>query len=229
MVNAMRRSTKIIAAAAVLVIGAGQYWNYQHRDGCRAYTPASGQLVAHAGGGLPDATYANNRAAMDLAARHGFTLIELDFMVRDGRLTLGHDGHPESTLSLDGLLDWLDRHPGVSIVTDFKTDNIGGLAELKKLAGARIDRFIPQIYAPEEFAPVSAMGYPAPILTVYRLPDTGWQDAANALPIRALTIHHARRDLARSIRHPVFLHTVNDPIPGYGLYTDCLIPTEKQA
>jgi len=24
--------------------------------------------------------------------------------------------------------------------------------------------------------------------------------------------------------HPVYLNTVNEPLPGYGLYTDCLIP-----
>jgi len=35
--------------------------------------------------------------------------------------------------------------------------------------------------------------------------------------------------LARFIDHPVFLNTVNEPIPGYGLYTDCLIPARHRS
>jgi hypothetical protein len=171
----------VIALSGLALIGAGQVWRYQHRDGCRAYVPASGPLVAHAGGGLPEQTYANNLEALDLAASHGFTMVELDFLVEKGRLVIGHDADHRSSLSPAGLMRWLDAHPRVSVVTDFKSDNLSGLALLRLLAGERAGRFIPQIYAPGEFAPVVAMGYPTPILTAYRLPDRGWQQAANAL------------------------------------------------
>jgi glycerophosphoryl diester phosphodiesterase len=214
----------VIALSGLALIGAGQVWRYQHRDGCRAYVPASGPLVAHAGGGLPEQTYANNLEALDLAASHGFTMVELDFLVEKGRLVIGHDADHRSSLSPAGLMRWLDAHPRVSVVTDFKSDNLSGLALLRLLAGERAGRFIPQIYAPGEFAPVVAMGYPTPILTAYRLPDRGWQQAANALPLRAVTIAYKRRALAEGLRHPVFLHTVNRPVAGYGLYTDCLVP-----
>lgn len=196
--------------------------------GCSAYVPARGVLVAHAGGGLPDRSYANNRAALDLAASHGFTLFELDFMERGGTLVLGHEDRLLSQTSVADLMAWLDAHPGTFIVTDFKTDNVSGLAKLKQLAGNRLPRFIPQIYTPDEYAPVVAMGYPAPILTIYRIGDTGWQQAANALPLRAVTMPYARRELARGLNKPVFLHTVNEPVAGdFGLYTDCLVPAKK--
>lgn len=218
------RRLVLIGLAGLALIGAGQVWRYQHRDGCRAYAPASGTLVAHAGGGLPEQTYANNREALDLAASHGFTMVELDFLVENGRLVIGHDADHRSSLDPAGLMRWLDTHPQISVVTDFKSDNLAGLALLRQMADERIGRFVPQIYAPGEFAPVVAMGYPAPILTAYRLPDRGWQQAANALPLRAVTIAYKRRALAEGLHHPVFLHTVNRPIAGYGLYTDCLIP-----
>ncbi len=196
--------------------------------GCARFTASPGPLVAHAGGGTPDAVYRNDRVALDLADRHGFKVIELDFMEKGGRLALGHGNAQASPLTLEELLDWLDRHPGISIITDIKTDNLNGLKLLKAAAGRRIDRFIPQIYSTVEFAPVVALGYPAPILTIYRLQPgkDEWIPAANALPLRAVTMPVKRRALAGRIEHPVYLHTVNQPMPGYGLYTDCLIPAD---
>lgn len=215
-----------IATIACLALGCTALWSLRAAPpaGCDAYIPAPGPLIAHAGGGLPGRTYANDAEALDRAATHGFRLIELDFMVRDGRLTIGHDGLPESSLTVPALMAWLDAHPDVAIVTDLKTANLPGLTLLKQAAGRRIGRFIPQIYHPDEYAPVTALGYPVPILTVYRLGDSGWQQAANALPLRAVTMPYDRRHLAGAVHHPVFLHTVNHPVAGFGLYTDCLIP-----
>lgn len=198
-------------------------------QGCSAYVPTDGPLVAHAGGGLPNRFYANNRAALDLAARHGFKFIELDFMERDGRFIIGHDGMQESDMTPADLMHWIDAHPGISIVTDVKTDNLDGLAKLRAIAGPRVGRLIPQIYSPTEYSAVRRLGYGAPILTVYRIGDGGWQDAANALPLRAVTIPYERRHLARGLKHPVFLHTVNTPVAGFGLYTDCLVPKDAAA
>ena len=111
------------------------------------------------------------------------------------------------------------------MVTDFKSDNLEGLSLLARLAGPNKARFIPQIYTPDQFKPVAKMGFSAPIFTVYSLGDEGWQREANALPLRAVTIPVERKYLASGIRHFVFLHTVNEPMEGVGLYTDCLIPT----
>lgn len=198
-------------------------------DGCDAFIPSAMPLIAHAGGGLPDATYTNSREALDLSARHGFSLIEIDFIMEEGVLRIGHDSRRMSELTIAQLNSWLDAHPGVLIVTDVKTDNVEGLAALKGAVGPRINRFVPQIYAPSEYQPVVAMGYPAPILTIYRIGDSGWQEAANRLPLRAVTMPLDRRELAKGLNKPVYLHTVNEPMEGFGLYTDCLIPARKAA
>lgn len=210
---------------AVAVLGLGAYGFSRSEPRCSAYIPSSETLVAHAGGGLPSGTYTNSREAIDLAVRHGFKLIEIDFLERNGQLLIGHDEERISALTVAELVDWLGAHPDVVIVTDFKTDNLRGLAMLKQAAGPRIDRFLPQIYHPSEFAPTAALGYRPPILTIYRLPPkVQWREAANRLPLYAVTMPDERREEAVGVRHKVFLHTVNEPIKGFGLYTDCLIP-----
>ena len=215
-------------AAAVIAVSAPTLLRGSSQPHCAAYTQASQPLVAHAGGGLPDRTYANDREAIDLAARHGFRLLEMDFMERDGHLTIGHDGMPESSLTISELLNWLAVHPGIRVITDVKTDNVQGLSQLAKMAGPMRNRFIPQIYSTDQYPAVAALGYPAQILTVYILPQGfHWQSAANALPLFAVTVPVDRRNEAVGVRHPIFLHTVNEPMPGYGLYTDCLVPAGR--
>lgn len=193
-------------------------------QGCASYTPADQPLVAHAGGGLPDRIYANTLPAMKLARAHGFRWIELDFIQTPDGLRLGHEANDLSATTVSDLLEWLRTEPDVRIVTDFKTSNVEGLALLKAQAGPLQNRFIPQIYSPTEYRPVVGMGYAAPIFTAYRSWWLGWQRAVNDLPVRAVTIPYDRRILAHLIDHPVFLHTVNFPVEGVGLYTDCLIP-----
>lgn len=194
---------------------------------CEQYQRVEQPLIAHAGGGLPDAAYTNSLEAIEMAAAHGFRLIELDFRRTRKGVAFGHDTKRLSRLTLDELLAFLRRHPDILIVTDFKTDNVAGLRLLSELAGAQRKRFVPQIYRFEELQPVADMGYPRPILSVYRRPNFGWPFRANAMPVRAVTMPYRLRYLARLIDHPVYLHTVNSPAPGYGLYTDCLIPAVK--
>jgi glycerophosphoryl diester phosphodiesterase len=224
----MSRRIRIgVLAAALFSLGGMAY--LRANPSCQTYVPSNATLVAHAGGGLPDGTYTNSREAIDLAARHSFELIEIDFLERDGRLLIGHDEGRLSRLTVAELLAWLEAHPAISIVTDIKTDNLRGLALLKQAAGVRIDRFLPQIYHPAQYGPVAAMGYRSPILTIYRLPaEVEWRDAANRLPLYAVTMPYDRREAAQGVQHKVFLHTVNEPIEGFGLYTDCLIPAGGQ-
>lgn len=193
---------------------------------CGRFTPVDQPLIAHAGGGLPNAAYTNDLKALELAAAHGFSLIELDFRRTSDGVAFGHDPERLSPLTFDQLLAFLRRNPNVSIVTDFKTGNVAGLRRLAELAGALRDRFVPQIYRFEELQPVIAMGYPRPILSVYREPNFGWPFRANEVPVRAVTMPYRLRYLAPLIDHPVYLHTVNHAVPGYGLYTDCLIPSK---
>ena len=199
--------------------------------GCPRYIAVDQPLIAHGGGGLPEETYANSLRAINLAAAHGFDLIEIDFMVHGDDILIQHDSHPPSELTVPELVEWLRHHPHISIVTDFKSDdplyldNLAGLKLLQPIAGDMRSRFIPQIYKPDELGPAIALGYPKPILTLYRTREGREPiDAINAIDLRAVTMPVERAHLADEIKHPVYLHTVNEPMPGFGLYTDCLIP-----
>lgn len=195
---------------------------YFAQPGCRHYWQTSVPLIAHAGGGLPDKIYPNNLAALDLSARHGFRLIELDMQQVNGEIRFGHDQLTD--LRLPVLLEWLDRHPQISIVTDFKTDNVKGLALLAKLASKQQSQFIPQIYRTEQYRPVLKLGYGAPIFSVGRHQNPNWVEWVNANQVRAVTVplFGVRRDL----RPPVFVHSAPVPLPGFGLYADCIIPEQ---
>lgn len=194
--------------------------------GCPTYTPISGKtLVAHAGGGLPGVDHPNNLLAMDTAYANGIRLIELDFREHAGRLVLEHDRPDSQSMKASAILPWLRAHPDVSIITDFKTDNVRGLRQLASLTGPLRGRFIPQIYQPSELDAIRALGLQKPILTLYRI-DGPWRAFANSADIMAVTMPEERVDLARGLTKPVFLHTVNEvrdyPVAGY--YTDCLVP-----
>jgi hypothetical protein len=222
-------SRRRIAAYGLLAATAGLFYllflgNPPVIDRCDRYLPTDQPLIAHAGGGMPGAIYTNSMEAMEIAAAHGFHMIELDFWRTRKGLAMGHDPQHLSPMTFEQLLDFLRRHPGISIVTDFKTDNILGLQRLAELAGPMRNRFIPQIYSLDELDPATAMGFPKPILTAYRLLNFGWLFNANSADVRAVTMPYRHRFLARFIDHPVFLNTVNEPVHGYGLYTDCLIP-----
>jgi len=213
----------------VAAIGAiGYFLLDQPRDveRCLRYEPVDQPLIAHAGGGLPDAIYTNRLDAMELAAKHGFKLIELDFWRTDKGIALGHDPTALSPTTFAELLEFLRRHPEILVVTDFKTDNVHGLRRIAELAGPLRSRFIPQLYDLSEYQPVMAMGFPPPILTAYRKLNITWIFEANKTPLRAVTMPYNQRFLAGLSEHPVYLNTVNEPLPGYGLYTDCLIPAK---
>lgn len=208
------------AANALAKAAAGE--RARSKEGCASYRRAAGPLVAHAGGGLPARFYANNLAALNLAAAFGHKLIELDFMEVDGRLLLGHDKDRMSDLDLQGLIDWLDDHPGVTIVTDIKTDNLSGL-ELIKRTGSQ-GRFIPQIYRPEQYAPVRKLGFSRVIFADRTGESENWFPWVNTAELWAVAIPKSKAHLAEQIRHPVYIYTVNKPTKGVGLYTDCLVP-----
>ena len=196
---------------------------------CDHFRPVDQPLIAHAGGGMPNAIYTNSMAAMEIAAAHGFHMIELDLWRTHKGIAVGHNPQHLSSMTFDQLLDFLRRNPNISIVTDFKSNNVLGLQRVAELAGPMRSRFIPQIYSLDELGPVTAMGFPPPIFTAYRMLGLDWLPRVNSAQVRAVTMPYRHRLLARFIDHPVFLNTVNEPIPGYGLYTDCLIPARHRS
>lgn len=131
-------------------------------------------------------------------------------------------------LSPDTLLDWLRTNPG-QIVTDFKTNNLEGLALIASQAPDLQHRFIPQIYALPEYHAVRELGYEEIIFTTYRLPPTAALfSQIDTLDVFAVTVPaDAVTDTARLIaNNRIFTHTINAPgtLPAAGYYTDCLVP-----
>jgi glycerophosphoryl diester phosphodiesterase len=216
----------IAAVAALAGIWVSKFKPISH-PGCDAYTPVAGKvLIAHAGGGLPGATYTNDIEAMDLAYRHGLRLIEIDLMGAD-EIVLAHDRGDRKVAPVADLLRWMRSHPEAVIVTDFKTDNVSGLRSLAAISGDLRDRFIPQIYHPSEYEPVRRLGFRKPVFTLYRLSTSyDWATFANKADLFAVTMPVSRAKDARLTSKPVFLHTVNEALKldVTGFYTDCLIP-----
>jgi hypothetical protein len=225
--GAGRIAFRVLLVAAIGVIAYFLVDQPAEVERCERYEPVDQPLIAHAGGGLPNAIYTNRLEAMELAAKHGFKLIEVDFWRTDKGIALGHDPKALSPTSFAQLLDFLRRNPEISIVTDFKTDNVHGLRRIAELSGPMQSRFVPQIYDLSEYRPVMAMGFAQPILTAYRKLNITWIFEANKVPLRAVTMPYNQRFLAGLSDHPVYLNTVNEPMPGYGLYTDCLIPARS--
>lgn len=212
--------------SAALAIGVTWMLVSRQDPGCPAYVALPEKvLIAHAGGGLPDATYTNSIAAMDLAVQHGFRLVEIDMRTVGDDIILSHGRPHGGELDAHALFAWMKHNPQVLIVTDFKTDNVEGLTRLARMAGPITGRFVPQIYNPSEYGPVRRLGMRPPILTLYKVSER-WRDFANSAELTAVTMPEDKRDWAKGLRKPVFLHTVNEPKPYrvVGFYTDCLVP-----
>lgn len=146
-------------------------------------------------------------------------------------------------MDLSGLLTWMKEHPHIYIVTDVKSERLNGLRKIKDMAGPLQDRFIAQIFAPDQYEAARDLGFDNIILTVFMLnkplqisvEDLG--DFCREKPLFALTMPDSWFDQDTfqrlgEIDTPVFLHTTN----GYaraanffsmgvsGLYTDWITP-----
>ena len=145
-------------------------------------------------------------------------------------------------LNFKQLLDCLDDHPDVRIVTDIKGRNLEGLAYIAKRAGDAQRQFIPQIYTVNEYDRVIAIGFQNIVFTLYRSAISDSEVlgffknnllVALTLPInRAINSSLALDLKARGVF--VYAHTVNQAeVYEYlqdkrigGIYSDKLFPAE---
>jgi glycerophosphoryl diester phosphodiesterase len=209
--------------------------------------------------------YTNSREALDENYARGHRVFELDFCwTSDNHLVLIHDWGQAwaemfendgtvptleaferapsrrglSQLTLAGLVAWLEVHPGALVVTDVKERNLDALQQLSTLAPELRDRFLPQIYRPEEYRYARELGFRRIVFSVYRssMNDRQIVEFASAHPLWALTIseHVAQHfDLSELLARgapPIFVHTINDAAVFdallargfHGVYTDRL-------
>lgn len=222
------------------------------------------RLIAHAAGGILGRTYTNSLEALEANYAKGHRYFELDFSwTSDGRLALIHDwkwtftkwfnakdvpkysqfkslkmNYGMTQMSLDDLIKWLKGHKDAFVVTDAKAPNIPVLKRISNKAGKLRVQFIPQIYAPSEYAPAKEFGFRNIILTLYclKMSDEKILDFATknhlfaiTMPLKkALETPLAGNLIEKKVR--IYVHTVNklevweklQQIGVSGIYTDFL-------
>lgn len=217
--------------------------------------------VAHAGGAYEGQTYTNSLSALE-SNLDSYQLFEIDFeWTSDGHLICLHDwegaaerqfgpntagqltfeqwsNYPRATTwkgcTWQELVGWLEANPQKSIVTDVKTSNLDALRLISSSLDSFRTQIIPQIYHPDEFRPVAALGFEKIIWTIYRFPgdDADVLEAASSLDVSAITIPKIRATQLgphlAALGIDVYVHTVNEiaDLAGYravgvkGIYTD---------
>ncbi len=215
-------------------------------------------IVVHAGGG--------NNSLESLVQKYaaGLRTFELDFeWTSDGKLVLLHDwdqsivhlfgkaskqysikefesfsmSKGQTQLTLSTLASWLKSHPGTTIISDIKRNNIEGLKQIKKEYPELSVAIIPQIYRYQEFLQAWQLGYKNIILTLYQ---TSYKDEfilsfVKDHPVVAVTMPEKRaltslpcKLFALNVKS--YAHTVNDISfrdklynnKIYGIYSDKL-------
>lgn len=231
--------------------------------------------IAHAGGAVDGRTYTNSIEALDRNYAAGFRFFEIDLLfTRDGKLVALHDwednfeklfgrgfapplseaqfkravaeGVPGYRVpALDELLAWLAAHTDALLITDVKERNLEALSLIAAKRPRLRARIIPQIYRPDEYAPVRELGFETVIWTLYRHPagDFGVVRALDGMDLFAVAMPAQRARQGRLAPHlsrlgvTVLAHTVNDPnalrrLKRLGVtevFTDFLPPCEPPA
>lgn len=227
-------------------------------------TETQTRFVLHAGGTTPSGIAGTNSVeALDHSYALGYRCMEIDFCwTSDGQLACVHDweswypiGHVPTAAEFDALradrgftsltvadlADWLRSHSDAAVVTDVKERNVEAARLLADACPDLLDRFIVQIYAPEQYAAVRACGFSHVWLTLYQLPwevktDTallGQYVRACGLEALVFSVELVPRagyvDELLALGVPLYAHTANtaeeqDALRAagiFGIYTDC--------
>ncbi|GGD27054.1 sulfatase-like hydrolase/transferase [Sinisalibacter lacisalsi] len=121
--------------------------------------------------------------------------------------------------TLESLADWLRRTPGKRVIPDVKGDAPTALKVIAARYPDLVDRFVAQIYQPEDYPLARALGFDDVVWGLYRY---GGDDADVLLWLRHMDLYglslpepDARRGLAlRALEQTGVLswaHTINDP------------------
>jgi glycerophosphoryl diester phosphodiesterase len=225
-------------------------------------------MIAHAGGGYQGQAYTNSIEALNHSYARGFRLIEVDFSwTSDGHLVCLHDwgkthkkifgrklkqplsleafeqqlsGHPSfQVCTTQTLADWLVKHPGVSIITDIKYDNLKGIHYLLEHHASIKSQLIPQFYQPGEYTKLKELGFDRLIWILYQYEGSRRSVVELSQQMQLLAISmRARQAKSRTLqqlrdRHRIMVYTINKTRTleslqtRYGVggfYTDFLLP-----
>ncbi|MDF2154549.1 hypothetical protein [Vibrio sp. CAU 1672] len=229
--------------------------------------------IAHAGGRINSIDYSNSYQALNDNYQRGFRYFEIDLMyTSDQHLVCLHDWEQSfgalsgtqvndaisleefelsfintrlTPCTLNGLMEWLETHPDAFIVTDVKENNLAALATIARLYPSLINRIVPQIYTPKNFAQVRRSGYDKVIWTLYRFPASQreilyWMGKLSGSVAVTMPQQLAKEGLGCKLKQfqvTTFTHTINsEPLlklfqEQYGIdevYTDTLAPATTE-
>ena len=223
------------------------------------------EFVAHGAGGIAGERITNSLEALEKNYDRGFRFFEVDVeKTTDGKYILLHDwGRLKwlyntdpgqcnlqeflsckmtkglTQLTLDGLMRWMQGHPGAYVIIDTKSDNLNVYKYIKDKHSGISSRIIPQIMSFEEYPELERMGYKHIILTLYRKNYTADQilEFEKNHPLFAVTMYKdkAKTELPAGLKQRnifLYVHTINDPdevkdfrkVGIDGFYTDFLSP-----
>lgn len=253
------------ATGFVSVLVVGMIFTYKNLSsplsGEHRYFPI--ERIAHAGGGYNKKTYTNSINALEVN-KDSYNFFEIDFVwtsdnhlvcLHDwdtsAKVTFGHEFDPAPTLydfeklvrdhpqykncTAETLIDWLEANPDKKIVTDVKRGNVQALKYIAELYPHYAQRFIPQIYNPEQYEPIKKMGYEDIIFTLYRFSGEHAEvlKAVSNMSLYAVTVpkRHIRTEISldfekwglphdfitvrlpynlAQLNVPTYVHTVNN-------------------
>jgi glycerophosphoryl diester phosphodiesterase len=259
----LHRITAIIAAAALSYSPVGA------APGATAASGpwADFTVVAHAGGAVDGYLGSNSIQAAEASLARGVTLIELDFLrALDGDFICAHDweGQPNripfaprsavsgaqfanyrifckyTPINTSRLIEFLNNNQNCRIITDTKQDDYGLLEMIARDYPQLTSRFIPQVYAFEDYGKIEALGYKDIIITLYAMPMSERKNPAEIaararqLGAYALTLPDGEAEkyapALNSAGLDFYAHTINDinrcvelkELGAAGVYSDLL-------
>jgi len=221
----------------------------QRHKGLTFYKIDAPVLIAHGGGGLPEATTSNSLEALQRSKAVGFCLIEVDFdlsndevqldrKMKDGSPILRDDLSNLTPMTLADLVAWMAKNPTIRIVTDTKDSNEKLIARLSQ-TGLK-EQLIVQVYQADQYQIARNAGFDTIILTLYQstMSDDEILEFAKANRPFAVTIPRKRAtngNLPERLHEEgvqVLINTINDVWEGKaflkrgisGFYSDTLMP-----
>ncbi len=203
--------------------------------------------IAHGGGGFNGASYSNSIDALK-QNRDDYELFEVDLSwTSDNELVCIHDwedslqrvfnleGRDKVTLSefenlirtkspvqkctLETLAEWMKANDSKRVIPDIKERNLEAWEKISSEYPELRDRFVPQIYIPENYRKLRDLGFENIVWTLYRFDQSDeevlrWLKFMDLFGL-AMPIERAERELAIRAREETgvlsWVYTVNTP------------------
>ena len=182
-----------------------------------------------------------NVAVLPKYERVAFPLSYIDFM----RAKIYGQYTP---MSLQNVISYMTLYPDLRIITDTKLGQDVLLKTIAEKYPSFLERFIIQIYEPEQYDTYSSYGFTNIILTLYNLPNTVKADPDQVIALvgdrklyglafpEELAWNEGYVDALLSLDIPLYVHTVNniDNIKFFrsigitGVYTDLYLSTNPE-